>query len=104
MSQTIENLQRTALRLVFGRKTSYEKALEKSNLDTLKKRRIENFRKFAIKIERNPRFAEKWLTKTDKGGANLRSTEKYLINKSKFDRLRDGPLNMIRRILNEINA
>ena len=99
MSDDLENMQRIALRAIYGRGMSYSQVLQQSGLRSLKDRREEAFRKFAIKTESNERFSAAWLTKnpTDRG---LRNTEKYRLTRSKFDRLTNGPLNEMRRILN----
>ena len=99
MSDDLENMQRIALRAIYGKGLSYNKVLQQSGLKSLKERREEAFRKFAIKTETNEHFSAAWLTKnpTDRG---QRNTEKYRLTRSKFDRLTNGPLNELRRILN----
>ena len=103
LSNDLENLQRVAIGLIYGRKISYSKALEESKTERLDKRRRANFEKFARKLETNHRFAEKWLIHNGDKGVALRNVEKYKIIKSNYDRLRDGPLNRIRLYLNSIN-
>ena len=71
-------------------------------MEPLKRRREKAFKKFALKTERNECFREAWLEETNKNGRNLRTQEKYKIKKSKFDRLKNGPLNRMREILNEL--
>ena len=102
MSQCLESLQRIALKTIYGRRISYENALKKSGLTCLKARREETFAKFARKLENNPRFSSKWLTENTKNGRTLRTTEKYKIKKSNFDRLKNGPLNQMRKYLNDL--
>ena len=102
MSDTLESLQRTAMRTIFGAKVSYRNALATANISTLKDRREEAFKNFALKIQKNPRFVKDWLAENDKNGWTLRTSEKYLIRKPNFDRLRLGPLNQLRSILNNL--
>ena len=94
----LENLQRNALRIIYGHKKSYEYLLKTSGLETLEKRRHEALKKFALKTLNNKRFAERWFPQNDK--RCLRRTEKYEIRKSSFDRYKNSPLNEMRQILN----
>lgn len=98
--EDIENLQRTALSMIYSRRLSYTRALEHSNLQTLTSRREEAVVKFAQKIELNERFRTKWLAENHKKAA-LRRQEKYRLTRSKYDRLTNSTLNQIRRILND---
>ena len=93
---------KSALKTIYGRRTSYENAFKKSGLATLKERRQETFAKFARKLENNPRVSSEWLIENTKNGRALRNTEKYKISKSNFDRLKNGPLNQMRKYLNNL--
>ena len=75
LSSDIEEMQRTALRLIYGRKTSYARALELSKTDRLDAKRQTNFEKFSRRTENNPRFANDWLQLNDKNGLNLHHVE-----------------------------
>ena len=101
MSDKLEALQKRALKIICGGASLYASCLDKAGIRTLKDRRTEAFKKFAIKISHRPRFTNDWLTQNDKGRA-LRYTEKYKVTKSNFDRLKYGPLNCIRTILNNM--
>ena len=98
----IEQLQFIALKIIYGRKLSYRKLLDITGLKSLQERRKERFEKFAVKIEGNERFREKWLPRNEVGDITLRKTEKYKITKSNFDRYKNGPLNMMRSVLNNL--
>ena len=56
MSDAIENLQCVAMRLIYGRRTSYIRALDQSGLETLETRRHANFKKIAIKTEKKSKI------------------------------------------------
>ena len=98
----IEGLQSAALKLIYGRRTSYADALKQSGLSTLRWRRQKSFSRFCKKTETNPRFRSDWLRETEKNGRNLRRKEKYELTKSNYDRLKNGPLNQMRRYLNNL--
>ena len=100
-SQIIEDLQKYTLRLIFGSKVSYNKALQNGSLTTLKSRREAAFEKFAVAASRNPRFADTWFPKNEK--RNLRKTEEFKVKKTKYDRLKYSPINCMRRLLNNMN-
>ena len=80
--ERVENLQRMALKLIFGRKCSYAEALRKAGVESLSQRRKKPFEKFAFKIRNFPRFSACWLKENDKSGRLLRASEKYTIKKS----------------------
>ena len=73
-----------------------------SDLKSLKARRENAVRKFALKNSQIERFSSAWFPlNPEKRDGNLRKTERYLVKKSNFERLRLGPLNKMRGILNE---
>ena len=99
-SQVIEDLQKQALKLIYGNKLSYQKALKSGSLTTLKSRREVAFEKFAKDTSKNPRFAEAWFPKNDK--RDLRKTEEFKVKKTtKYDRFKFSPINCMRRLLNK---
>ena len=95
----LENMQAIALKTIFGSWMSYSACLKKSGLTTLEKRCGAAFLKFNQKIEENERFSQAWLKKNAE--KNLRRQETYKITKSNYDRLLNGPLNQMRRLLND---
>ena len=103
-SAKIENLQRNALRIIYGYKLSYKKLLEKSGLVTLKTHREEALQKFAVKTVKNARFTDRWFALNNcTNTMSLRNQQKYRIERSNFERMNKSPLNEIRKYLNEIN-
>lgn len=55
-SDDLERMQRRALKIIYGHKTSYADTLEKSGLKTLEERRTSAFEKFTKKASVNPRL------------------------------------------------
>ena len=100
LSDELEKLQKVALKLIKGLKVSYEKALKKAGIEILSPRRIKSLERFALKVQNSERFSKDWLKQNDKNGRDLRRIEKYKVQYSKFDRLRNGPLNCLRKFLN----
>ena len=74
MTKRIESLQKTALKFIHGSKPSYAALLEKSNIQSLEKRRSDALSKFAIKNLKNDRFSTAWFPQNTRG--ILRHTEK----------------------------
>ena len=91
MSGRLENLQKTALKIIYGFSRSYQSLLEISGLETLNQRRKKAVQKFASKTLQNHYFGNVWFEENNT--RSLRHTEKYTIRKSKRDRLRKGTLN-----------
>ena len=102
LSNKIEDLQKESLKMIYGVKTSYKKCLEKANIETLKKRRENAVRVFANKNKNNPRVGQRWFAKNPnyEAGASTRKREECLVKKSNTERLKNGPLNTMRAILN----
>ena len=97
--ERVEQLQRNALRVIYKSGKSYIKLREQAQIDTLKSRRTENFRKFSLKVNASDRFRNQWLTTKDHN-KNTRCQEKYKITHAKWDRYKNGHLNNMKRILN----
>ena len=101
--EKLEACQRTAMKLIFGFKTSYEAALERAQIKTLCQRRKELFEKFCIKMSQSERFRRKWLPKKfyDETCPVLRKRKEYVEFNSRSERLYNSPLFAMRRFLNE---
>ena len=91
-SMRLERLQVMALKIIYGHSHSYASLLKKSDLKTLKERRNDALERFAVKIEKNERFAVV--------ERNMRRTDKYKTVRPNCERLKNGHLNLIRAILN----
>ena len=86
--------------MIYPRKSRRDRR-EKSGLPTLKERRETSFKNFANKIKNNERFSNQWLVKNDPVDISLRRRETYKITRSNYDRLKNGPINKMRELLNE---
>ena len=103
-SMEIERLQLRAMKVVFGDYVSYRTVVEAGKIERLDDRRKTLFRKFALKIENNANFREKWLVCNEHPEYDLRRHEKYFIPRMTTDRGFRSPIINIRRVLNEIHS
>lgn len=85
LSEKIENLQKMALKIIFGHSRSYVNLLELAGLVTLEERRNNAIEKFAVK-SLNKRFSGRWFEENDSRG--LRHTERLKIKKANQNRLK----------------
>lgn len=69
-------------------------------LKILEERRTNAIKKFAVKSRNNERFSSLWFEENDKCG--LRYTERFKIKRANHDRLKNGPLNVMRNYLNSL--
>ena len=99
-SQDIESIQRRAMKTIFGYNVSYRQVVESGHIETLKDRREALFQKFALKNENNPRFKDRWFPRRIQEAHDTRRPEKYLIEKTRTERLRTSALPSMRRFLN----
>lgn len=97
----IEKLQRQSLKLIYGYKTSFAKALEASGLVRLSERREEIIEKFATKFSNNARF-QRWFPTLPPYRYGLRNTKHYKEFQVNTDRLFKSPLFTFRRMLNQL--
>ena len=95
----IERLQRDVLKCIFGFKTPYRVALEKSGLESLEERRKSLALKFALDAEKNPRYSS-WFPAHEEYRHNIRDKAKYKEDFALYDRTRNSPVFAMRRMLN----
>ena len=100
-SKQIERLQAIALRTIVGWDKTYSQALEITGLRTLAERRQNLTRKFAQKTANNERFADRWFPANHPTEYNLRRRNYYATFHANRDRLRNAPIYLMRRMLNE---
>ena len=98
-SDEVEKMQRRAMKIIYGHKTSYRAALEKSALPTLKERRKNIVLKFAQKASSSDLYDHWFPTRTYEH--NTRHQKKYCEFHANTDRLYKSPLFSMRRCLNE---
>lgn len=63
-------------------------------------RRLEIVKKFAVKTSQNPRF-KSWFPEHEPYQYELRVKRKYKEERAKTERLKNNPIFMMRRILND---
>ena len=96
--ERLERLQDHALKCIFGAERSARTLRGLAEVPTLRERREELVKKFAIKCSNEPAF-EHWFP-IRKAGRNPRNKEVYLEEQARCDRLRNSPIFYMRRILN----
>ena len=98
----LERMQRRALKIIYGHKTSYADALSKAGLKPLEERRIATLEKFTRKAAANPRL-EGWFPKHHVPQYGLRTIPTYEEEHATTDRLYRSPIFTMRRLLNELS-
>ena len=98
--ERLERLQDHALKCIYGTDLSARRLRGKSGLDTLRSRREEINRKFAVKCAKDPVF-ERWFPlKTSRRSTRNGPGEVYKEEKARCERLMNSPLFYFRRVLN----
>ena len=100
-SLELERIQMQALKGIFGWNISYEKLLEKAQIERLDVRREARLDKLATKMSESRRFSEWFPLRLYRGNTSIRKTEKYKVYMSTTERYLKSPLNVMRRRLNE---
>ena len=100
-SDRIEAIQRQALNLILGSEaSSYKKNLEKLNQTTLKQRRLELTRTFAIKAFKDPRFT-KWFQKSPSPLRPIRKPlTRFILPKTRLSVTASSPIIYYTQLLN----
>ena len=101
MSAKLEQVQRQAVKIIYGWKCDYGRVLEDGLLETLEERREKNCLKFALKCVNTERFGRKWFPYTEID-RDARSTTRrvYRENVCRTDRERNNPIQYMLRALN----
>ena len=101
-SLTLEKMQFTALKIIFGYDKSHTELLELSGLPCLSERRNQLCNSFCLKIYNNERFRNEWIEERLFVGPNLRHQKIIVEKQAKTNRLYNSPIYKIRRTLNDI--
>ena len=96
--ERLERLQDHALKCIFGTELLARRLRGKAGLTTLRERREEFVKKFALKCARDPAF-DHWFPRRNTGRAT-RNTDVYLEERARCERLKNSPIHYFRRILN----
>ena len=97
----LERIQKVALRIILNENyINYSTALYITNLKTLKSRRVELCKRFAIKCTKNEKTMGKFPLKQQK--IHKRCPEKYEVTKAKTSRLANSAIPYMQRLLNKL--
>ena len=101
VSDKLEQLQKQAMKVIYGYNIDYGKLVENGTVETLEERRIISCKKFALKNSVS-RHANKWFPLNEvERGARASTRRKYREANHKTERSRNNPLQFMIRILNE---
>ena len=89
-----------ALKTVFGWNSSYSQILEENSISSLKERREDIFKRFAVKASKDSRFSH-WFPLNYAPAYDVRTREKYREKCVRTERLRKSPVMTMLRVLNE---
>ena len=98
----IEKLQSSALKIIFGWKTSYARILEETGLEYVEERRQRLTDKFILKTAADEKYQNKWFPMKTFTHHDLRQEKLYKEEFARTDRLYNAPIFYYRRRLNEI--
>ena len=97
----LERVQKVALRIILGQNyLNYENALYLTNLETLKARRTQLSRRFALKCTKNDLLSD--MFPLSEHNVNTRYPEKYLVTKARTNRLATSAIPTMQRQLNRM--
>ena len=100
-SNLIERVQRCALHIILGQDyLSYQEALSKLNLQSLRARRSNLCLKFALKAEKSSKF-QTWFKPNSKHGITRTKQAKYLPVYANNNRLQNSPIAYLTDLLNK---
>ena len=97
----LEALQKRAAKIIYGFSRSYSEIISSGDLETLESRRETLCLSFAKKTSSNPLFKD-WFPERAHSGHDTRHPEKYLVIKSRTERMKRNPVNYMRTILNKL--
>ena len=100
LSESLERLQRIALKSIYGLDKSYAECLKSSGLQTLRERRQTLLLDFAKKAAASPLYGPLWFPLKEKSGYGLRREEKYKQDFAYRERLQKAPIYAMRTLLN----
>ena len=90
-SKSLEKLQRSTLKTIFGENASYPDCLEKAGISSLFDRRKSLFRAFTLKAYNSGKFRARWFTEKATSSYALRRNNKVEETFARCDRLQDAP-------------
>ena len=100
-SEELEKMQRKTIKVIYGHRMSYRKALEEAAIPTLEERRQNIFEKFTKKLVSNNGL-KNWFPEQEAPKYALRQTNKYKEYHANTDPLFRSPLYTMRRLANKM--
>ena len=102
LSEQLGRVQRHALRIIFGSNVDVDSKMEENQVEKLADRRYKKSVDFANKAVRSDRFGTKWFNKNQNERTVRNTTRKTYVEKfCKHESMRNNPLNVLTRILND---
>ena len=98
----LEHLQKSALQIIYGHKTSYEEMIEISGLEYLHDRRARLTDNFIRKTANNERFRDDWFPRREFVHPNMRKEMCFKEKYARTERLYKAPIYYYRRRMNEM--
>ena len=101
-SSTLERLQSSALKTIFGWHKPYSQLVSDLKIETVSERRQRLTDNFILKTAENPRYSERWFPLKPRSEHFLRSEKPYEEKFARTNRLYNAPIYYYRRRLNEL--
>ena len=98
----LEQLQRRALKIIYGHNFSYSDCLATADIELLSDRRMNLTKNFAAKAVKNPRYSDGWFPKKPNTPYNTRNPQTYIETKPRTERMKRNPINYMRKLLNNM--
>lgn len=98
---TIERMQRTALKIIYGPGFSYRETLLESGLERIAERREILVKKFAINTYENPRYAH-WFPSNEEILHDLRRRLPIKETRPRTERMKKNPVYQMVKIINSL--
>ena len=102
MADKLEQIQRRAVRIIYGKGTDVDQLVQDGTIETLGQRRERACLNFARKASSSERFGEAWFPRNDNGREVRNGTRRTFIEgRCRTERGRNNPLQFMIRLLNE---
>ena len=103
-SSDLERVQKSAMKIILnGNYSTYENALARLRIESLKSRREHLCLNFARKCTKNKKLAHMFPENSKPNGMKTRHEEKYRVQFANTDRLKNSPIIYMQNLLN-LNA
>ena len=105
LADRLEQLQRRALKIIYGWNTDITTLMAAKNIETLEARREAALLKFAIKNEGVEKYGKRWFQKNEELEVNLRpgTRNMYKELRCRTERMKNNPIVRMTRMLNDFH-